>query len=248
LRRSIYVQEHKKAAMPYTPEHKAKTRAKIIESARFLFSQHGFELVSIDQVMEHAGLTRGGFYNHFGSKDDLYVEAVKSFATCNPLVSELAKLPRRPDDGELARMLVTLYLSDAVLKDPGMQCPLYALPADVARAGLKPQKAYTRIVENMLHVFERAFPASDARAREKAEIILNLCVGGMVVARTTSDPALSSCLRKAARTQALSLLEPSRKRAALPSKYARSGALAVRSAASAKASAASRKRPARSSK
>jgi|SRR5690348_4583743 TetR/AcrR family transcriptional regulator, transcriptional repressor for nem operon len=62
--------------MPYTPEHKARTRERIVESAQRLFNRHGFNGVSIDEIMADAGLTRGGFYNHFGTKDELYAEVV----------------------------------------------------------------------------------------------------------------------------------------------------------------------------
>src|SRR5262249_42307870 len=61
-----------KNAVPYPAEHKFRTRARIVESARRLFNRHGFEQVSIDQIMAGAGLTRGGFYHHFGSKDELF--------------------------------------------------------------------------------------------------------------------------------------------------------------------------------
>ena len=65
--------------MPYSTEHKQRTRARIVEAARVLFNRHGFEQVSIDQVMKSAGLTRGGFYNHFRNKEELYAEAIASF-------------------------------------------------------------------------------------------------------------------------------------------------------------------------
>ena len=58
--------------MPYSPEHKQQTRERIIECARMLFNRHGFDRVTIDMVMERAALTRGGFYNHFKSKEDLF--------------------------------------------------------------------------------------------------------------------------------------------------------------------------------
>ena len=70
--------------MPYRPDHKARTRARIVEAARRLFNRHGFEQVTIDQIMAAAGLTRGGFYHHFDSKDQLYAASVASYATCNP--------------------------------------------------------------------------------------------------------------------------------------------------------------------
>ena len=67
--------------MPYTAAHKARTRSRIVESARRLFNRHGFEQVTIDQIMAHAGLTRGGFYNHFGSKDNLIVAVASHILT-----------------------------------------------------------------------------------------------------------------------------------------------------------------------
>ncbi|HEX4334564.1 MAG TPA: TetR/AcrR family transcriptional regulator [Polyangiaceae bacterium] len=192
--------------MPYTQEHKARTRAKIVECARVMFNRRGFDSVSIDDVMREAGLTRGGFYNHSRSKDELYAEAVMSFGSCNPFAKELARLPARPDPTTLARMLVELYLSDEVLNDVTQHCPLVALPSDVARAGLKPRAAYTQVVRNMLHVFRVAFDDDDPEAENRAQIMLNLCVGGMVIARTTDDTDLRRSLRAAARAQALSLL------------------------------------------
>lgn len=192
--------------MPYPAEHKAKTRARIIQSARIMFNRRGFEQVSIDEIMAGAGLTRGGFYNHFASKEGLYAEAVQSFSKCNPFALEMANAPRRPQPRQAARRLVELYLSDAVLNDVDQHCPLVAVPSDVARAGLEPRAAYTQIVRNMLAVFRAAFPKSDADAAAKARVILNLCVGGMLIARTTDDPELRCSLRAAALQQALRLL------------------------------------------
>jgi len=194
--------------MPYTAEHKARTRGRIVDAARGLSNRHGFDRVSIDQIMEAANLTRGGFYNHFSSKDDLYAETIASFATCNPLAIRQAAA-RRPvrDPHKLARMLVDLYLSDEVLDDPDKHCPLYALPSDAARAGLKPQEAYTQIIRGMEHVYRSAFPATDRDAGRKAQVIVSLCVGGMILARTTNDEGLKRSLRKASRRQALEMLD-----------------------------------------
>lgn len=193
--------------MPYSAEHKARTRAKIVESARVMFNRHGFEQVSIDTIMEHAGLTRGGFYNHFKSKDELYAEAVQSFTHCNPFARQRASAKTQLPPAKLARVLIELYLSDEVLNDVDQHCPLYAVPSDVARAGLEPRAAYTTVIENMTRVFRGAFPGSDRDASRKALVIVNLCVGGMVLARTTDDATLRSSLRAAARKQALALLD-----------------------------------------
>lgn len=193
--------------MPYSAAHKARTRSRIVEFARRLFNRHGFEQVSIDEIMAHAGLTRGGFYNHFDSKDQLYAAAVTSYISCNPFAVQSAKAaPPITEPRRLARMLVDLYLSDEVLDDIDMHCPLYALPADVARAGLSPQQAYTDLIRGMAHVYRSALPDEDDADR-RAQTIVSLCVGGMVLARTTNDPDLRKSLRAAARHQALALLE-----------------------------------------
>jgi len=65
--------------MPYSADHKPRTRHRIIEAARRLFNLRGFSDVSIDEIMSEAGLTRGGFYKHFARKEDLYQEAVLEF-------------------------------------------------------------------------------------------------------------------------------------------------------------------------
>jgi TetR/AcrR family transcriptional regulator, transcriptional repressor for nem operon len=192
--------------MPYATDHKQKTRGRIVDSARVLFNRHGFDAVSIDEVMSNAGLTRGGFYHHFASKESLYAAAVESFTSCNPFAERIDDDPRDRTPLELAELLIDTYLSDETLADVDRHCPLIALPSDVARAGLQPRAAYTRLVESMLEVFRAAFAPSDRHGRRKAQIIVNLCVGGMLIARTTDDPALRRQLRAAARAESLRLL------------------------------------------
>ena len=77
--------------MPFPPQHKQQTRQRIVESARGLFNRRGFTEVSIDEIMAGAGLTRGGFYNHFKSKEELYTETIHDYA----LRREGAALERR---------------------------------------------------------------------------------------------------------------------------------------------------------
>ena len=192
--------------MPYTAEHKARTRAKIVANARVLFNRRGFDRVSIDDIMRESGLTRGGFYNHFDSKEALYADAINSFTTCNPFAAEAARKGGFSSPKQAARRLAELYLSDDVLHDVEQHCPLIALPSDVARSGREPRAAYTMIVRRMLQVFRAAFPASDPDASAKAELMVNLCVGSMVIARTTTDASLRRSLRATARDEVLRLL------------------------------------------
>jgi len=193
--------------MPYSPEHAVQTRARIVESARRLFNRHGFEQVTIDQIMAAAGLTRGAFYHHFQSKNELYAAAVASFITCNPFAIRTADAADKLSDPRgLARMLVELYLSDETLDNIDLHCPLYALPSDVARAGLEPQEAYTDLIRGMGHIYRSALKGV-RDANRRAETMVALCVGGMVLARTTNDPHLRKSLRASARHQALALLK-----------------------------------------
>ncbi len=67
--------------MPYPKGHRTEVKQKIIQSARRLFNRHGFDSVSLDQIMSGAGLTRGGFYSYFRSKSDLYAEVLGCFFT-----------------------------------------------------------------------------------------------------------------------------------------------------------------------
>src|SRR5262249_55135682 len=112
----------------YSPEHKRGTREKILESARRLFNKKGFSEVSIDEVMENAGLTRGGFYRHFRDKDELYADAVRRFLCTHapkpwqnePFDLGMARKPR-------GQRVVDAYSPQAHLDDRETCCPLIAL-------------------------------------------------------------------------------------------------------------------------
>lgn len=191
--------------MPYTAEHKQATRNRIIECARQLFNRKGLSEVSIDDIMAAADLTRGGFYNHFASKDELYVEAVTAYSKCNPTDRwdgvELDLTARGPD---LARQMINAYLSRQHLEDVEGHCPMIALPSDVARAGPEVRAAYETILQNMAAVFERGSSKLSAGQRRKCALVLvALCVGGMVVARTLTDVDLAHEIREAVRDKAL---------------------------------------------
>lgn len=196
--------------MPYSKDHKAKTRAHIVETARKMFNQHGFEGVSIDAIMDRAGLTRGGFYNHFKNKEALYSEAVTSF-----LMGRGAKW--RADAGidmtgldpQMARQMIESYLSKDHLTDVDDQCPMIALPSDVARAKDSVGQSYQVLVEAIVSLFETGLAKQSPAPREAALSIAALCIGGMVLARTVPDAQLSEDIRSAAKHTALTLTQTS---------------------------------------
>jgi TetR/AcrR family transcriptional repressor of nem operon len=189
--------------MPYTLAHKARTRERIIEAAQRAFSRAGYDAVRIDDVMTGAGLTRGGFYNHFRDKAELFAAAVEGYGLSTPWSGAAAPARSARD---LARWMVDFYLSDEMLRNVEIRCPLYGLPNDVARAGAAPKAAYTRLIERTAGVFRAALGASP-EADERAQAILALCVGAMLLASTTDAGALQDSLRASARRQAMGLLE-----------------------------------------
>src|SRR5579863_8817540 len=123
--------------MPYPAGHREEVRERIVVSARMLFNQHGFDNVSVDRIMAHAGLTRGGFYTYFESKSDLYAEVLQCFFTDPNWENcwEGVHVDRAAADA--APQIVRAYLSRQHFEDVGNSCPMVALPSDVARGGLE---------------------------------------------------------------------------------------------------------------
>ena len=192
--------------MPYRPEHKEETRVRIIECARRLFNRHGFSEVSIDQIMAEAGLTRGGFYNHFRNKEELFCEAVKFYATCNPTERwDGVEVDFEGERPTFAAQIVNAYLSRPHLDDLDYHCPMVALPSDIARAGPAMRETYQMLLQGMIGLFQSGVGGDDETARRKAIAIATLCIGGMVMARTVDDAGFADEVRETARDLALQI-------------------------------------------
>src|SRR6516164_737250 len=174
--------------MPYPTDHHHLTRQKILRSARRLFNRHGFDAVSIDDVMADAGLTRGSFYSYFESKGDLYAETVTHILNEKQLLSSdgISIDPHAVDN---AAQFIRDYLSLEHFEDI-RTCPLIAFPTD-----------FLHNEQRVGQALQRNGPA----ARNRAHAIAALCVGGMVLARSIEDRALADELREAAKDIALSL-------------------------------------------
>jgi len=192
--------------MPYPSDHKPQVRARIVTRARELFTRRGFTEVSIDEIMAAAGLTRGGFYNHFKTKDELYAETLAAYAS--------ARRDEAPTDPceygpELARQLLSQYVSRQHLDNVDGHCPLMALPSDVSRAGPAVRAAYKEVLEALSGMFEACLgEGKDATARQRGLAIAATCVGAMVLARTIDDEALADEVCEAARAFAGDFMEP----------------------------------------
>ncbi len=190
--------------MPYPAGHRERIKQTIVRSAQALFNRHGFESVSIDDVMARAGLTRGGFYSYFKTKSDLYAESVALVLTDHPV--------RRWDDvsvdfaaKDAAQQIVRAYLSRQHFDDVEESCPMVALPSDISRAAVKVRQAFQEVFEGMAGVIERGLERAGRPDKERALAIAALCVGGMVVARSVVDPQLANTLRAPAAKSALEL-------------------------------------------
>jgi len=183
--------------MRNSQDRKDKTRHRILKVAARLFNRKGLSETTIGEIMTAAGLTHGGFYRHFTSKDELYAEAVRHF-----LCKETPEpWQTRPDDAcrvdqPFARLIVDAYLSRAHLEDLDGSCPLIGLPSDVARSSKPVKAAYGEIAESMIRVFESNLNKPDAR--ERALVLVALCVGVMALARAIDDQVLADDFRDAA--------------------------------------------------
>ena len=189
--------------MPYTPEHKQRTRRKIVRSAARLFNRKGFAEVSIGEIMTAAGLTHGGFYRHFANKEELYAEAVRHFLN-KEAPARWQKGPKGPSKPDLpfAKYVIDAYLSRDHLEDVEGACPLIGLSSDVARSNGTVKAAYREVAVSMIQAFMANMKGR--AAREQAIVLVVLCVGGMVLARALDDEVLVDDLLSYAHKHALS--------------------------------------------
>lgn len=188
--------------MPYSAEHKAKTRKRIVASARRLFNRRGMSDVSIDEIMADAGLTRGGFYNHFATKEELYAEAITQVLECEKVNGDGKPIDMHLPPDHMAQEIISAYLSDGHYSDIDMTCSLVTFPTDAAHGGKEARKAYQKVLEGMIGLFEKGV-GKDAKARQKAITMATLCIGGMVLARAVDDEVLAKELRATAHEAAM---------------------------------------------
>jgi TetR/AcrR family transcriptional regulator, transcriptional repressor for nem operon len=169
----------------------AENRERIIETASRMFREEGFDGAGIDAIMSAAGLTHGGFYGHFGSKDELAAEAVRS---------ALKRSVEKQSHYDTLRDLVSAYLSERHLADRANGCAVVALGADIARHRAGVRRALTGYVRAQLDRFVVLLKRGSAASRRKRAITtLAGMVGALTVARAVGDPVLSKEILTVAR-------------------------------------------------
>jgi TetR/AcrR family transcriptional repressor of nem operon len=178
--------------MRVSREQAAENRERIVETAGRLFRESGFDGVGVDAIMKAAGLTHGGFYGHFDSKDDLVAEAMgRALDRSTETQGRFTAL----DD------LVGEYLSERHLADRANGCAVAALGSDMVREGKGVRHALTAHVRGQVARFMGLLKGGSAAARRKRAIAtLAGIVGALTLARAVDDPALSKEILATART------------------------------------------------
>ena len=181
--------------MGRSKEDKAASHERIVEVASARMRESGTQGPGVAEIMSAAGLTHGGFYKHFASRDDLVVEALaKAFADTRTATESLTK-----DSADPLAAFVDSYASIAHCENPATGCALVALGADVSRGDDRLRAVYREQVERYLADLEQLLgPGDDARHR--AVVALSSLIGSVLVARAVDDEALAEEILHEVRT------------------------------------------------
>jgi TetR/AcrR family transcriptional repressor of nem operon len=192
--------------MRYPRDRKIKTRSQILAAAATLLRSRGIDGTGVDAVMSAVGLTAGGFYAHFRSKDALVADAIEAAG---------AQAARRWHDGlealegrAYARALLDRYLSTEHRDDRAGGCILPALGAEMPRARRSSRRRFEQRLLFLLDHMSERLAVKDARGVNRDEVIASvaLSVGGLVLSRAVTDRALADQILSASRKGAGRLL------------------------------------------
>jgi TetR/AcrR family transcriptional regulator, transcriptional repressor for nem operon len=184
--------------MRYPPEHKLETHQKIVKDASERVRAEGLNGAAVAAVMRDTGLTHGGFYKHFGSKDDLLVESLSE--AFREFTDTLVRAAEQSPSGEAWKAIVKTYLQPDMCEHPERGCPLAALAPELARVDkrMKPQ-----IVTELVNYKSRMVPFMPGRRivdKERAFFaIFSTMMGAIEIARMLPDPAIQEKVLGSAR-------------------------------------------------
>jgi TetR/AcrR family transcriptional regulator, transcriptional repressor for nem operon len=179
--------------MRYGADHKSETRKRILDRSGALLRKAGVSGLAVKKAMEAAGLTVGGFYNHFESQQRFLAETLK-----HTLARSRARLfAAEPIGSTFLESFVRMYLSRAHRDGGGAECPLPATLSELPQAGRPAQEALGEEVEAILGDLSARLPGG----RQQAIGVFALCVGGLTLARALGASALSDEVLQACRRQ-----------------------------------------------
>lgn len=195
--------------MRYAPGHKEQSRERILRAAADLFRRRGIAATGVDAVMAAAGLTPGGFYAHFRSKDGLIAAAV---TTAGARARERWLAPYAELTGAAwARSFLAHYLSEEHRDDRATGCFVPSLAGEVARTSPAPRRNFEQGLRGFFALVEsHAREAGGADPRGRALSAVALCVGGVLLSRVVLDRELSREILEACRASAEGLFEPAK--------------------------------------
>jgi TetR/AcrR family transcriptional regulator, transcriptional repressor for nem operon len=184
--------------MRYGPDHSEKTKSRVVKIAAAQMRKRGPDNVGVADVMSRAGLTHGGFYAHFNSKDDLIAAAIgRMFEESRARFREWTQGKDQP--GAL-RSYINAYVSKAHRDKPENGCAIAALSSDIGRQGTKARAAYDAGVLGLAGAIATLLPIEDdVKRRALALSMLSEMTGAVAAARAVSDPALSEEILSSAR-------------------------------------------------
>jgi TetR/AcrR family transcriptional repressor of nem operon len=198
--------------MRYSREHKLETHARIVKRASVRLREKGAHGIGVADLMKDAGLTHGGFYAHFDSREALVIEA---FAYAMDRSTErwrkLGELT--PPDKRLAA-IVDSYLTTTHRDDPGHGCAVPTLGAEIARESPKTRKAFAAKLEQMVDMIAEQIPGLPRKtARKQAQAALATMMGTLVLARIAGNGEFSDEILAAGREAVLERAPPAKRAA-----------------------------------
>ena len=172
--------------MPWNKDHKNATRGRILETAATAIRAKGVAGVGVAQVMEAAGLTHGGFYAHFGSKEELVADALAhAFEQSRDRLGAAAE---KAPEGDKLRAVADAYLTPQHMRHPETGCPIATLGPEIARGEGPAREAYGERVRKRLAWMETIAPGKTKEERRRAAAgTYATMIGALLLARALGD-------------------------------------------------------------
>jgi len=177
------------------PTRKEATHDRIVEAASRAIRRSGYAGTSVPDIMKDAGLTHGGFYAHFDSREAMLAEAADRAGADS--VATLARAASTAPSQHALRSMLELYLSKEHIAE--IVCPVAALGSEMPRQAPEVRRAATARIKEMIDLVARQ--SSDwgqPGAHERALVTVSTMIGALLVARAVDDPRLSDAVREAA--------------------------------------------------
>jgi TetR/AcrR family transcriptional repressor of nem operon len=175
--------------MRYEPDHKARIHRRIVKNASRQLRAKGLNRPAVTTLMKASGLTHGGFYRHFGSRDDLVVEAIEE--SLQELRDRLIAAAKDAEPGEGWKAMVRSYLSLERCDHLDDGCPIAALAPDIARTRPAMKQRSSAAILRFRQELLPFMPGRDAEAKATNFLaIISSMVGTIAIARTMPDPTV----------------------------------------------------------